>query len=422
MSRVRNGLVVLLTGALCLAACGRSTSNDEPSAGAAIGPGTATGTLTMWAQGAEAEKVPALLKQFEAENPGVKVNVTPIPWDAAHNKYQTAIAGGTTPDIGQLGTTWMGEFGAANALAPLPADLDAGAFYPGSVTSTQARGGTYAVPWYVDTPVLYYRSDLAAKAGYQRPPATWADFKAMAKALQTKAGAKFGVSLGAKDFQGFLPFAWSNGAGLTSPDGKNWTIDQPAMVEALRYYQSFFTEGIADRSPSNDPGAHEAAFVNGSVPMFIGGPFETAELTKAGGAGFAGKYATAVLPKRKSATSFVGGSNLAVFAKSANPQAAWKLIRFLSKPQIQVAWYKATGDLPSAQAAWTDPALRGDPKLAVFGKQLQDVKSPPATAEWTQVQSAGDAQMERIIVAGDDPATAMKALQATAASIGTGER
>jgi multiple sugar transport system substrate-binding protein len=420
MSRIRNGLAIALAGALCVTACGRSTADDKPAAGAAVGTGAATGTITMWAQGAEAERLPALLKDFQAENPGVKVNVTPIPWDAAHNKYQTAIAGGTTPDVGQLGTTWMGEFGAAGALAPVPADLDAGAFYPGSVKSTQLDGGTYAIPWYVDTPVLYYRTDLAARAGFAKPPATWDDFKAMAKAMQAKAGAKYGVSLGAKDFQGFLPFAWSNGASLTSADGRSWTIDDPAMIQAVRFYQSFFTDGIADRAPSNDPGAHEAAFVNGSVPMFIGGPFEAGELAKAGGAGFAAKYATAMLPKSKTATSFVGGSNLVVFKKSGNSAAAWKLIRFLAAPKTQVAWYKTTGDLPSAQAAWTDPALAGDPKLAVFGQQLRDVNAPPATAEWTQVQSAGDSQMEKVNVSGEDPAAAMKSLQATAASIGTG--
>ena len=420
MSRMRSGLVLLLSGVLCVGACGRATSKEETATSGAIGAGPATGTITMWAQGAEAEQLPTLLKEFQAANPDVKVNVTPIPWAAAHNKYQTAIAGGTTPDIGQLGTTWMGEFGAADALAPVPSDLNAGAFYPGAVKSTQIRGGTFGIPWYVDTPVLYYRTDLAAKAGYPQPPATWADFKAMAKALQTKAGAKFGVALAPKDFQGFLPFAWSNGAGLTSSDGTKWTLDDPAMVDAVRYYQSFFTEGIADRTPSTDPGAYEGAFVNGSVPMFIGGPFEVSQLNKAGGAGFAGKYATAVLPRGKSATSFVGGSNLVVFKKSANSSAAWKLIRFLSQPQTQVAWYKTTGDLPSVQAAWTDPALGGDPKLAVFGQQLKAVDAPPATAEWTQVQSAGDAQMERVTVSGDDPAQAMKSLQATADSIGTG--
>ncbi|WP_412749823.1 sugar ABC transporter substrate-binding protein [Krasilnikovia sp. M28-CT-15] len=413
-------MIVLLSSALCVAACGRSTQADDTAATDAVGAGPATGTITMWAQGAEAERLPALLKAFQAANPDVKVNVTPIPWSAAHNKYQTAIAGGTTPDIGQLGTTWMGEFGAANALAPVPSDLNTGEFYPGSTKSAQVRGATLGVPWYVDTPVLYYRTDLAAKAGYQQPPATWAEFKDMAKALQAKAGAKYGVALGPKDFQGFLPFAWSNGASLTSADGSKWTLDEPAMVEAVRFYQSFFTEGIADPTPSTDAGAYEAAFVNGSVPMFLGGPFEVGQLNKAGGPGFADRYATAVVPKARTATSFVGGSNLVVFKRSANAGAAWKLIQFLSAPKTQVAWYRMTGDLPSVQAAWNDPALSADPKLAVFGRQLQDVNAPPATPEWTEVQAAGDAQLERVTVAGADAAQAMRALQAGVASVGTG--
>jgi multiple sugar transport system substrate-binding protein len=57
----------------------------------------ATGTITMWAMGAEGEALPDFVKTFEKANPGVTVKVTAIPWDAAHNKIQTAIAGGNTP-------------------------------------------------------------------------------------------------------------------------------------------------------------------------------------------------------------------------------------------------------------------------------------------------------------------------------------
>ncbi|GLY06596.1 extracellular solute-binding protein [Actinoplanes sp. NBRC 101535] len=422
MPRTRKTLSILVAATLTVTACGRSGTAGTPATATTVGTGPATGTVTLWAQGAEAEKLPAILAEFEAANPDVTVTVTPVPWDAAHSKYQTAIAGGTTPDIGQLGTTWMSEFTAAGALAAVPADLGAGPFHPGAVASTRFDGGTYAVPWYVDTPVLYYRTDLAARAGFRQPPATWDDFKNLAKAMQTRAGAEYGVALAPRDFQGFLPFAWSNGATLTTPDARTWTLDSPAMIEAARYYQSFFTEGIADRTPSTDPGAYQAAFTDGSVPMFIGGPFEVAALADLGGPGFAAKYATATLPRARSATSFVGGSHLVVFEKSANAAAAWRLIRFLSLPQTQVAWYKATGDLPSAQAAWDDPALAGDPKLAVFGRQLQDVDSPPSTAEWTRLQDAGNAQMERLTVSGEDPARAMATLQATAAGIGTGAR
>ncbi|HVV22116.1 MAG TPA: extracellular solute-binding protein [Pseudonocardiaceae bacterium] len=348
------------------------------------------------------------------------VNVTPIPWASAHDKYQSAIAAGTTPDIGQMGTTWMGEFGDAGAFAPTPSNIGMNAFYAGAVQSTRVDGGTYGVPWYVDSDVLYYRTDLARGAGFTAPPADWTQLKAMAKAMQTKAGAKYGIYLPVKDYQAFLPFAWSNGAALTDKGRTKWTIDTPAMTAAVSYYQSYFTDGIADRTPSTDAGSVEADFVNGSVPMFIGGSYEVSQLAKAGGAGFTSKYATAVVPKKLTSTSFVGGGDLVVFHKSKNPTAAWKLIQFLSQPANQVAWYQATGDAPAVQAAWHDPSLDGDPKLAVFDQQLRSVTSPPPIPQWDQVVSAGNDQMERVTTAGVAPAQAMQALQAQADSIGTG--
>ena len=74
-----------------------------------------------------------------------------------------------------------------------------------------------------------------------------------------------------------------------------------------------------------------------------------------------------------------------VFKDSKNRDAAWKFVQWLSQPDVQIKWYKATGDLPRLQSAWKDPALADDPKLAVFGEQLKDTNSPPSVPTWTQV-------------------------------------
>ncbi|ACV76933.1 sugar ABC transporter substrate-binding protein [Nakamurella multipartita] len=415
----------LLAGLVVLSACGRS-SDTAGAAGtsapaASISAGPATGKLTMWAQGAEGQDLPALLDEFEAANPGVTVDVTAIPWDAAHNKYQTAIAGGQTPDIAQMGTTWMGDF--ADAFDPTPAELTDAGFFPGSVNSTEVDGTAVGVPWYVDTRVVFYRKDLAEKAGYTTFPTNYDDFKAMAKALQDKAGAQWGIQLlagGTDSFQSTLPFGWSAGASLMDSGNDAWTLDSPQWVDALTYYQSFFTEGIANPAPNMGAGAAESAFVDGSAPMMISGPYEIGNLEKAGGADFTDKYAVATLPKDKSATSFVGGSNLVVFKDSPNRDAAWKLVQWLSQPEVQVKWYQATGDLPSVQSAWQEGVLADDPMLSVFGDQLKDTNSPPAVPTWTQVSAAADSQVEQIVKAGKDPAQALQELQSQAASIGIG--
>ncbi|NUW34633.1 sugar ABC transporter substrate-binding protein [Nonomuraea sp. SMC257] len=423
MSRTKiAGLAVVTAAALALTACGRgSTTSSSDPVGSALSSGPAKGTITMWAQGAEGAALPSLVKEFEAANPGVKVNITAIPWDAAHNKYQTAISGGTTPDVAQMGTTWMADF--STAFDPTPKQVDTSGFFEGAKAATMINGASLGVPWYVDTNVIYYRTDLAAKAGYTSPPTNWADLKAMAKAMQEKAGAKWGMALtpgGADSFQLTLPFIWSNGASLMNADGTKWTFDTPEMAGALKYYQSFFTEGISDKNLSTAAGAKESAFVSGATPMLVNGPFEIGQLNQAGGADFDKKYGVMRFPKQKSSTSFVGGSALVVFKKSKNRDAAWKLIQWLSKADVQAKWQKMVGDLPAVQAAWNDPALAGDEKLSVFKEQLQDVKSPPANTSWTQVGAAADTMLEQIVKAGTDPAAALKDLQAKADSIGTG--
>jgi multiple sugar transport system substrate-binding protein len=201
--------------------------------------------------------------------------------------------------------------------------------------------------------------------------------------------------------------------------GTKWTFNTTQMTAAMKYYQSFFTEGIADPNLSTALGAQESAFVKGSTPVLIQNGSEIGTLNKAGGSGFDKKYSVMPFPKDQSATSFVGGSNLVVFRKSAHSTAAWKLVQYLSKASVQASWYKTTGDLPAVQSAWSDASLTGDPKLAVFKEQLNDVKSPPANTAWTQVSAAADSQLERI-VKGTSAATALSALQSSADSIGTG--
>ena len=413
-----------VAAALVLSACGRSdtgASSSTPSG--AVPSGKVKGTITLWAQGTEGDKLPELVKGFEAENPGVKVNVTSIPWANAHGKYQTAIAGGTTPDVAQIGSTWMADF--ASAFQPVPKGIDTSDLFPGATDSAEVKGDTLGVPWYVDTRVIYYRTDLAKKAGYTSPPKTWDDFQAMLKAMQTKAGAKWGISLptggiGSLAFQGALPFLWSGGAELMNSDGTKWTLDTPQMTSAMKYYQSFFTEGIADPNATFTDGAAESDFVKGATPALINGPWEISALDQAGGKGFDKKYGVMPFPKGESATSLVGGSNLTVFRKSKNSGAAWKLVQYLSKPSVQASWYKMTGDLPAVQSAWNDPSLTGDPKLSGFKQQLKNVKAAPNNTAWNQVSDTADRQIERI-VKGTDPAAALRELQKTADSVGTGD-
>lgn len=416
----RLGTAAVLVAALALGACGRDSGGGDDAA-QPVAEGKASGDITVWAMGTEGEKLGAFAQEFMAENPDAKVNVTAVPWDAAHQKIASAIAGKQTPDVSMLGTTWMGEFAKTGALDPTPdSSVEKGAFFPGAWDTTVVDGTSYGVPWYVETRLIYYRKDLAAKAGVSAPT-TWDELKSFAIAMRDKGGAKWGMNLqpgGTGSWQSFMPFAWSNGANLA--DGSTFTLDSPQMTEALAYYQSFFKEKLSPPTDLSLQGALEQNFINGSLAAFISGPWHVGLLTEQGGAGFKDKFAVAPMPRKQSATSFVGGSNLAVFKDAKNRDGAWKFVSWLSRPEVQIKWYKAVSDLPAVQAAWSDQSLSGDPFLSTFGEQLKDAKSPPAIPTWEQVAAVIDGEVEKVAKSNEDPAAAAKAMQQRASGIGTG--
>ncbi len=424
-------VVALAAGtALALTGCGRDEGNnggggDTPTA-QAVDTSKASGTLEVWAMGAEGEKLPELVKEFTDAHPDIKVNVTPVPWDSAHDKFVNSITAGTTPDVAMVGTTWMGEFVGMDALDPTPSSIDLNGFFPGAVDTTKVGGTSYAVPWYVETRMAYYRTDIAEKAGVTEVPTGQDEFKQMAAKMKEQDGVKWGISLQpgrTGSWQTVLPLAWSRGAEIA--DDKGYTFDTPEMVSTVDYYGSYFKDGISDPNPPE--GQTEADFVSGAVPMFISGPWMMSlveDLAKQDGDdAFADKYDVAPIPTADGgqSSSFIGGSNLAVFKATKSRDAAWTLVEWLSQPETQIKWYGLTSDLPSLQSAWDDDTLAKDEKLAKFGEALKTAKVPPTFPSFEQVIESFDNEIEKVAKQGLSGADAMKAAQAQADSIGTGE-
>lgn len=425
MIRTKATVVVALAAitAVALSGCGRTDDAKPQEEAVALTDGPATGDLTIWAQGTEGESLKEFLAPFEAANPDVNIEVTAVPWDSAQNKYQTAVAGNTTPDIGMLGSDWMASF--RQALLPTPAEIDTSDIFPVALQTTDLGGTQFGVPWYVETRALFYRTDLMEQAGISEFPTDWDGFKTLAKAYQDN-GADYGVTLpaaGWNSFIGNLPFMWSNGGEIMNDDQTEWTIDTEENAAGLEYVRSFFDEGIADPNPDNESGSQVSRFVDGSTPMFISGPWDVPGVLDAGGPDFADKYSVARIPASATgeSTSFSAGGNLAVFKNSKNPDAAWKLIQWLIEPDVQVKWYETVNGLPSQQSAWEDPALSENPMTVTFGEQLQSTRTAPSLTVWPEVSSAADTQIEQIMLGVISAKDGLAAIQAEADSLGLGD-
>lgn len=421
-SPARSAAILACLG-LLVASCGTNSGSTAPGGAGSQAPAVSAaasvgGTLTVWAMGNEGVKLTVLAESFMKENPGTTVNVTPVDWGQAVAKLQTAIAGHQTPDVSQMGTDMMGQFAATGALEPVPANFEPSTFFESAWNTNIVDGTVSGVPWYVETRLLYYRTDIADKAGITAPPATWDELKSMAEAMQSKGGAKWGISLGTKNWQEYLPFLWSNGGEVIDAQG-TFQLNSQQAVEALTFYGSSFKEGL---SPTSVPEGFDItpAFVAGTHPMFFSGPWHMSLINKAGGAGFESKWAIAPIPTKVSATSFVGGSNLVVYKDGKNKDLAWKFVQYLTDPKTQVAWYAEVSDLPAVVAAWDDPVLKSDKNVALFGEQLKDTQAPPALSTWSELGTALNGSLEKMTTGNLGPKAAADEMQQEAEKIGTG--
>jgi len=403
-------VLLALSLALLISACGGEEESADPTTG------KASGSITVWAPGVEGEKLPVLAKDFQKENPGVKVKVTPIAIEQAHDKILTSIAGGKTPDVAWVGSTWMGEFAKTGALDEAPSSIDQEQFFQGARDAVTVDDKVYGVPWHVETRVLYYRTDIAKKAGITKAPETWDELKAMATAMKEKGGAKYGIGLSTNNWQEWAPFVWQNGGELAS--GDQYTLNSPEATEATAFYKSFFDEELA---PPQTPQGFDItpAFVRGTHPMFFSGPWHMGLIDEAGGKGFEKKWTVAKMPTKEAGTSFVGGGELVVFKQSKNRETAWKFAEYLTKPEVQAKFYKEAADLPSNQAAWDLPELASDPKLKLFGEQLEDAKTAPVFPKWEQFATKLNAQLDEAFTSDQSPEEATAKFQETAEATGS---
>ncbi|WP_405574848.1 sugar ABC transporter substrate-binding protein [Streptomyces sp. NBC_01167] len=354
-------------------------------------------TLTVWAMGAEGEKLGAVAAEYTKANPEIDVKVTPIGWDVAHQKLVSAAAAGTLPDVMQMGSTYMGEFAELGVLEPVDTKtFDKKDFFPAGWEQGVVDGEVYGVPWYVDTRVLYYRTDLAQKAGVGKPPATFAELESMASAYQDKAKTKWGIYLqprGLDTVQSFYPFLYSAGGEIVDENGKA-VVNSPAAVGAFEQYGAFFDKGLSTKSvqPGYDP---LKDFNTGNVPMFFSGPW-IRTLIDEQYPDLKGKWAVANVPTGKSSTSMAGGSSLVISKDSEHKAAAKEFVAHLTSAQAQADWYRRTHDLPANLAAWSSGELAQDPGMKVFFQQMKTAKSTPTLPTWSEISASVDTALESV--------------------------
>ena len=357
--------------------------------------------LRFWAMGNEGGSVGQLTPEFERRNPGVRVEVQALPWTAAHEKLLTAYAGSSLPDVSQIGNTWVAELTAIGALSPTPPEATSllSDQFPAVLETNQIGGQAMATPWYVDTRLLFYRTDLLRRAGFAEPPRDWAEWKRAMHGVKRAAGeGNFAILLPLNEFEQLLTFGLQIDAPLLRDDGGRGNFSSPGFIEALAFYKSLFDEGLAPVASSTQISNVWTEFARGYFSFYFSGPWSVGDFRSRLPAAFQPNCATCGVPGPTGlGASAPGGSSLAVFSSSPHQTAAWALVRYLSEPQIQARFNQIVGDLPARQSAWPMAGVERDPMLAPFRGQLERARAVPKVPEWERIVTEMQIVAERMV-------------------------
>lgn len=343
--------------------------------------------------GREGEVVQELAKDFERRNPGIRVRVQQIPWSAAHEKLLTAYVGEATPDVAQLGNTWIPEFAALGALLPLDARVrgsdavDSADVFAGIWATNVVDDSLYGVPWYVDTRVIFYRSDLLRQAGYSTMPATWAEWrKAMLAMKKRMSRDRYPILLPTNEWPQPAIFAMQSGSRLLRDGGRYGAFRDSSFRRGFDFYIGLFRDGLAPVVSASEISNRYQEFERGNIAMVITGPWELGEFRRRLPANMQDAWMTAPIPGPTGpGVSMAGGASLVIFRGSRHSAAAWRLIEFLARTEQQRRFYALTGNLPARRSAWADTALANDRYARAFRDQLERVQPLPAVPEIEQI-------------------------------------
>ncbi|MBV8604547.1 MAG: sugar ABC transporter substrate-binding protein [Pelomonas sp.] len=379
--------------------------------------------LRFWGMGREGEVVAELLDGFRRENPGIEVQVEQLPWTAAHEKLLTAFAGDATPDIAQLGNTWVAELAALDALAPLDA-LAAAApsvqkddYFDGIWRTNIIGGRLLGLPWYVDTRLLFYRRDLLARAGFDHPPRDWDEWRRQLRALQ-RIGVEQPLILPNNEFEPLLALALQQGEPLLRDANTRGNFASPGFERALAFYLSLIRDGFAPVESDQQISNVWQEFGRGRFAFYLSGPWNIGEFRRRMPAALKDAWSTAPLPGPSGpGASTAGGSSLVIFERSRRKPEAFKLLEYFARPEVQGRFYDLTGDLPPRKSSWAWPALAADARARAFAAQLERVRPAPPVPEWERIVNDMQLHAAKAAAEGTDVAATAQAIDASVDAI-----
>lgn len=393
--------LALLLALVVMAACTPEAPADEL-------------TFSGSALGLEAEVLQQQLARY-TDIYGVRVHIRATP-DAADQRHQLYVqwlnARAPQPDVLQLDVIWTPEFAGAGWLLPLDRFAPpVASFFPAAIDANRWNGSLFALPWFVDVGVLYWRRDLL-----DAPPATFAAIRSDVARVQRDAKLRFGFVWQGARYEGlvatFLEHLGGFGGRLFDEAGQV-VVDAPPAVRALTFMRdAIYEDGVV---PPAVLTWHEEearfAFQNGEAVLMRNWPYAFSLLQRSADSRVADRFGIAPLPAEPGGqpTATLGGSQLAINAYSRHADAAYALIAYLTAPEQMVERARVVGQYPSRPELYATPAL--EEALGVPVDDLQRViarATPrPVTPVYTELSEILQIRLHQALTRQLEPQAAL---------------
>ncbi len=371
----------------------------------------------FWSEPTERAAMDSLIEGFHHEYPNIKLEVDELSWADGKTKLMAGFNSQTAPDLLELGSDWVAQFSSSGVLENLDSDstilprfrnAPAYALPPG-----EWHGHYFAVPWLLDTRVLFINDDLLRSSeSHSHSTDTsyntlwnWQAMQAMAEAIdQAHSGEGIGVN-GPDEhrlYKKFLPYVWSNGGALFDSTGTP-TMDEPQNIAALEFYVDGLKWGPMGTQKDLDD-----AFVRGNLGIWFSGSWLLPSLAKV-----PFHWHTVSFPGNDghSGESFAGGEYLAINAASAMKPEAKLFLAYITRPDNELAFARDVNEYPADVQSQSDPFYLHRREGTVFTAQLAHAKMTPVIPQWLDIEAIIEDEVSKALYKTETPAQAMRSMQ-----------
>ena len=400
-------LSLTLIVALVFAACG--PAGVPGTNGGTSGSGTAAPepavTITFWhgQSGVLGDRLNELIAKFNSSHKIQIQGQFQGTYDQLYQKVVSAIQAGSVPDLAMVsGPPQTAQYWKAQALVPVQQFVDS----PDGLTSDQLKdfvpallndnslpvGGKPALiswPFSKSLALLYYNPDILQQAGVSVPK-TWDELKQALLAVKAKTTAT-PLAWTPDVYYFFLPYLWSQGGDVLSPDYSKAAFNSPQGLAALQYQTDLV---LTDKTGQVTQGFDwQNPFAQGKVAFAVSTSVSRPFIEQAMPKDHTFKVGMAPLPAGpKGAATDLFGNNLVIFSKTPadHQRAAWLFMKWLTDTDQTVAWSLASGYMPLRVSAQNAPDFKAaaatDDRLLVAINALKDAHGIPGSPDWQKIQ------------------------------------